>query len=77
MNHAFTLEVEGIDTARGNYEDALFEAGCRDALIAVVDGKMFLDFDREGPSFQQAVNSATDAVRAAGGKVVRVTATPE
>ena len=47
MNHAFTLEVAGIDIARDNYEDALYEAGCRDALIAVVDGKMFLDFDRE------------------------------
>jgi hypothetical protein len=77
MNHMFTLEVEGIDTTRGSYEDALYDAGCRDALIAVIDGKVFLDFDREGPSFQQAVISATDAVHAAGGKVMRVMPTPE
>jgi hypothetical protein len=77
MSHAFTIEVTGIDTTRDNYEDALFEAGCRDALIAVVDGVLFLDFDREGPSFAQAVNSATDAIGVAGGKVVRVMPTPE
>src|SRR5438045_6016804 len=27
MNYLFTLEVSGIDTARENYEDALYEAG--------------------------------------------------
>jgi hypothetical protein len=44
MNYAFTLEVSGIDTGREDYDDALYEAGCDDALIAVVNGKMFLDF---------------------------------
>jgi hypothetical protein len=29
-------------------EDALYEAGCDDALIAVVNGRMFLDFHRHG-----------------------------
>jgi hypothetical protein len=71
------LEVAGIDTTHDNYEGALYDAGCNDALIAVVDGVVFLDFDREGPSFQQAVVSATDAVQAADGKVVRVMPTPE
>jgi hypothetical protein len=77
MNHTFTLEVAAIDTTRDNDEGALYDAGCNDALIAVVDGVVFLDFDRERPSFQQAVVSATDAVQAAGGKVVRVMPTPE
>ena len=58
MNDTFTLEVAGIDPNRDGFEDALYDAGCTDALIAVIDGKVFLDFDREGPSFQQAVNSA-------------------
>jgi hypothetical protein len=75
MNHSFTLQVSGIDT-RGNYEDVLYAAGCRDALIAVIDGVVYLDFDREGPSFAQAVNSATESVEAAGGKVVRVVPPP-
>jgi hypothetical protein len=58
MNHAFTLEVSGIDTGRENYEDALYEAGCDDALIAVVNNTMFLDFHRDGLSFEDAVKSA-------------------
>ena len=77
MNFAFTLEVSGIDTGRENYEDALFEAGCDDALIAVVNGTMFLDFHRGGFSFEDAVKSASRDVEAAGGKVVRVVPTPE
>jgi hypothetical protein len=77
MNYAFTLEVSGIDTGRENYEDALYEAGCDDALIAVVNGMMFLDFHRDGLSFEDAVNSASHNVELAGGKVVRVVSTPE
>jgi hypothetical protein len=72
MNHAFTLEVSGIDTGRENYEDALYEAGCDDALIAVVNGTMFIDFDRDGLSFQDAVKPASHDVELTGGKVVRV-----
>lgn len=40
MNHAFTLRVSGIETT-GNYEDRLYEAGCIDALVAVV-GERFI-----------------------------------
>ena len=77
MNYAFTLEVSGIDTGRENYEDALYEAGCDDALIAVVNGTMYLDFHREASSFEDAVKSASRNVKLAGGKVVRVVPTPE
>jgi hypothetical protein len=77
MNYAFTLEVSGIDTGRDNYEDALFEAGCDDALIAVIDGTLFLDFHRAGSSFEDAVKSASRDVETAGGKVVRVLPAPE
>ena len=77
MNYAFTLEVSGIDTGRENYEDALYEAGCNDALIAVVNDTMFLDFRRDGLSFEDAVKSASRDVELAGGKVVRVVPTPD
>ncbi len=76
MSHIFTLAVSGIDTTR-NYEDKLYEAGCSDALIAVVNGTLYLDFEREAPSFDQAVNSARRDVELAGGKVVQVMPTPE
>ncbi len=77
MSYSFTLEVSGIDTRRENYEDALFEAGCDDALIAVVDGTLFLDFHRDRSSFEEAVKSASHDVELAGGKVVRVIPLPE
>ncbi len=72
MSHAFTLQVSGIDTTRPNYEDVLYEAGCDDALISVIDGAMFLDFEREAPSFAAAVASAQHDVTAAGGTVEKV-----
>ena len=77
MNYAFTLEVSGIDTGRENYEDALYEAGCDDALIAVVNGTMFLDYHRDASSFEDAVKSASRNVEVAGGRVVKVVAIPE
>ena len=76
MIHVFTLEVAGIDIG-ANYEDRLYEAGCSDALPAVVNGTLFLDFDRDAQSFSDAVKSAQQDVESAGGKVVRVMQTPE
>jgi len=76
MTFAFTLEVSGIDTEQENYGDALHEAGCDDALIAVVNGTMFLDFHRDGLTFEDAVKSASRNVELAGGRVVRVLSTP-
>jgi hypothetical protein len=75
MNHAFTLLVSGIDPT-GNYEDMLYEAGCDDALIAFVDGKFYLDFDREAVSFDAAVGSARQDIARADGQVERVMVPP-
>jgi hypothetical protein len=77
MNHAFALEVSGIDPTRDGYEDALFDAGCNDALIAVIDNTLYLDFDRDAPLFEAAVESAKRDVERAGCHVVRVLPTPE
>jgi hypothetical protein len=71
MNHAFTFQVSGIDTA-AEYEDRLYDAGCADALIAVEDGMLYLDFDRDAASFSAAVRAATEDVERAGGHVDRV-----
>jgi len=75
MTHAFTLRVSGIDT-NGNYEDRLYEAGCNDALIAVVGNGLELDFDRDGASFAEAVASAKSDVERAGGHVDDVVPPP-
>jgi hypothetical protein len=76
MSHLFTIRVSGIDLSR-DYEAALYGAGCDDALIAVIDDALYLDFDRDAPSFDLAVNSAKSDVERAGGRVVSVMPTPE
>jgi hypothetical protein len=68
---SFTLEVEGLDPRRGDYEDRLCQAGCNDALVAVIENTLFVDFDREAPSYEKALLSARTDVERAGGSVVR------
>ncbi len=67
-NHEFTLVLRGSRTLEANLEDALFEAGCDDALLGVRNGVLYLDFDREGSSLEEAVLSAVkDVLRSAAG----------
>lgn len=68
MNYEFTVKFSlpdaGGDPER--YVDALFEAGCGDALIGVGQaGLIALDFDREATDAVAAVRSAIDDVRGA------------
>ena len=70
MTYSFTLHVAGIDTRADNYEDALYNAGCNDALIAVVNDSLYLDFDRDAETYAEAVKSATHDIERAGGKVI-------
>jgi hypothetical protein len=72
MRYSFSVRVSGLSTDPDQYEDALYEAGCKDALVAVVDDSLFVDFDREAPSFEEAVRSATLNIEKAGGRVAEV-----
>jgi hypothetical protein len=71
-HHSFTIEVSGIDTKNVDYEDGLYEAGCGDALIMVIDGRLVLDFDRRALSFELAVESATKDISKVGGTVTDI-----
>jgi hypothetical protein len=70
--YSFTLQIEGIDTSDDRYEDALFDAGCDDGLLAVVDGALLISFEREATNFDAAVASARECVEKAGGRIVGV-----
>jgi hypothetical protein len=74
--YSFKLQVAGINTSAETYEDALYEAGCDDALVIVVDGQVFLDFDRDAPSYEAAVTSAKSDVEKVGGHVIEVERLP-
>jgi hypothetical protein len=73
MNFSFTLQVAGIDTHKPGYEEKIYEAGCDDALIAVVRDTVFLEFDREAVSYDEAVRTACRDIQKAGGRVVGAT----
>jgi len=71
--HSFTLIVEGVDIHEQDVFDALYEAGCDDALIATTNGVQHLDFGREAASLYEALSSAiADAESVDGLRVVRI-----
>ena len=71
--HHFTLIVDGPDVQSGAVIDALYEAGCDDALIGRTDGIQYAEFDREAAGLVEAVLSAVaDIERVDGVKVVRI-----
>lgn len=64
--HQFSLIYSGTSELTEELENALFEAGCADALLGIQEGKVFLDFRRNAPSFQIALTSAIMDVERAG-----------
>jgi hypothetical protein len=72
--HSFILIIHGADVLDERYADALYEAGCSDAMFGEREGVQYADFDREAPSFADAVGSAIAAIESAvpGAMVVRV-----
>ncbi len=72
--YTFTLILSGVRDLTDEVCDALYEAGCDDALPGMTDGVVFLDFSREASSIQDAVLSAISDVERAGvgARVVRL-----
>ncbi len=74
MIHSFSVAISGADfTAPDSpHADALFAAGCDDALLICENGVQRVTFDREANSFADAVASAIMAIEGAipGARVV-------
>jgi hypothetical protein len=69
----FTLIVAGPDLQSDDMMNAIFDAGCDDALVGSVDGIQYLDFDRESDSLGSAILSAiADVESVADTEVVRI-----
>ncbi|MGH9334471.1 MAG: hypothetical protein ACRD21_12055, partial [Vicinamibacteria bacterium] len=58
QKHNFVLVVSGVSEPDSRLEDALYEAGCDDAILAFRNGVAYLEFDREAPSLEDAILSA-------------------
>ncbi|HEU5244121.1 MAG TPA: hypothetical protein VFU33_06950 [Gaiellaceae bacterium] len=56
--YTFTLLIDGPDLQSEENIEALFEAGCDDALFGARDHIQYADFDREASNFAEAVSSA-------------------
>jgi hypothetical protein len=76
-NYGFSVRVMGVDVQRDDFPDALYEAGCDDALVMVQGSQVVLDFHRDGSTFDDAVLSARRDIEHAGGKIVRVEPLPD
>lgn len=62
----FTILIRDAKANTENLEDRLFEAGCDDALLCFSNQSVYLEFDREAPSAQIAIQSALENIRQAG-----------
>ncbi|MDE2745372.1 MAG: hypothetical protein OXI41_05235 [Chloroflexota bacterium] len=69
----FSLIIDGPNLDDDELLDALFEAGCDDALFGGANGVQCADFHRETDQVEDAVLSAIAAVESVGGlKVVEL-----
>jgi hypothetical protein len=75
--YEFTLIlVEGAELT-DDLAEAIFEAGCDDATSWQSEGTVFLGFDRQAASFEDAVRTAIAGVEKAGCTVARVEIEPD
>lgn len=65
-NHEFVLVLSGVNTLDDRIANALLGAGCDDATISLRFGTVYLSFDREAISLQEAILSAIRDVAKAG-----------
>jgi hypothetical protein len=66
QEYEFTLILSGVRELTREVLDALYEAGCDDALIGMRDGTAYAQFCRQAASFREAILSATKDVEMAG-----------
>ena len=70
--YEFTIIASGLDTEADDFEDHFYGAKCDDATVAVIKGKIVLEFAREARNFAHALASAIIDVRRAGAKIERI-----
>ena len=68
----FTLTLSGVTAHTVGLEDSLHAAGCADALVCFYGTAVYLDFDRESDSLEQAILSAIADIESAPSLNARV-----
>lgn len=62
----FTLTLSGVTYETEGLEDALYECGCDDALVRAYGNSVYLEFDREAGTLDEAISSAVENIESAG-----------
>ncbi|MFO7901251.1 MAG: hypothetical protein R6U98_01200 [Pirellulaceae bacterium] len=75
--HEFTVVLSGISEITDEAASALFEAGCDDGSPGSCDGVVSVDFHRDSPTLELAIQSAVADIRKAGFQVERVEIYPD
>lgn len=70
--HTFTLLLVNEHELTTELEDALFEAGCDDGMLFSKNQVVYIEFDRDADSLEEAIVSAINNVESAGFQVARV-----
>lgn len=70
--HWFDVIATGLDHEADDFEKKFYDAGCDDALLVVRGGLICVSFAREAATMEEAIVSATDAVRATGATIIRI-----
>lgn len=68
----FTLTLSGVTAHTVGLEDALHAAGCADALVCFYGTAVYVEFDRECASLEQAILSAIADIESAPALNARV-----
>jgi len=70
--HRFTILLAAVSEITDAMEDAVWRAGCDDALLCRRAGQVSLRFDRAAETLGEALGTAVNDVGRAGFAVVRV-----
>jgi hypothetical protein len=70
--HWFDVIATGLDHQADDFEKKFYDAGCDDALLVVRDGIICVSFARDAATMDEAIVTATDAVRATGASIIRI-----
>ncbi|MGL5697868.1 MAG: DNA-binding protein [Kluyvera sp.] len=68
----FTLTLSGVTRHTPQLEESLYAAHCDDALICFYGTAVYLDFDRDGVTLEQAILSAIQDIESAPSLNARV-----
>ena len=71
-NYEFDVVLKDVSELTDDQADMLFASGCDDGTPAGCDGVVWIHFDRQAPSLENAIRSAMAQIHAAGFKVSKV-----